>query len=80
MSMALFVIVTLVRYKKAWFDNKVHGSTEKALFDTKMSGSTQKCPTQHASVHIAIIKHTPCSLLKLCYKFIQTFCFKNPIH
>ena len=23
-----------------------------------MPGSTQKCPTQHASVDIAIIKHT----------------------
>ena len=27
-------------------------------FDTKMPGSTEKCPTQHASVAIAIIKHT----------------------
>ena len=32
---------------------------KKARFDTKMPGSTQKCPPQHASVDIAIIKHHP---------------------
>ena len=44
-----------------------------------MPGSTQKCPTQHASVAIAIIKHPPFSL-KLFSNFNQTFCFKEPMH
>ena len=43
-----------------------------------MPGSTQKCPPQHASVDIAIIKHTPS-----CEKYIfpilfKYFVFKNP--
>ena len=43
---SLYTIITLVRQKKA-------------RFDRKMPGSTEKCPPQHASVDIAIIKHTP---------------------
>ena len=62
----LWCIITLVRHKKARFDSKMHGSTQKspvrqqnAWFDTKKPGSTQKCPPQHAPVDIAIIKHIP---------------------
>ena len=47
---------------------------KKARFDKKMSGSTQKCPTQHASVDRAMIKYPPPSLLKLFSNIIQTFC------
>ena len=42
-----------VRQQNAWFDRK------KARFDRKMPGSTEKCPPQNASVDIAIIKHPP---------------------
>ena len=50
------VIITLVRQKKAQFDTKIPGFRHKnTWFDTKMPGSTEKCPTQHASVAIAII-------------------------
>ena len=67
-------IITLVRHKKARFDNKMHGSTQKSRFDTKMPGSTQKCPPQHAPVAIAIIKHPPHSCEKFFFSnFIPIF-------
>ena len=47
------LIITLVRHKK----NMVR--RQNAWFDTKKPGSTQNWPPQHASVDIAIIKHTP---------------------
>ena len=54
------LIITLVRRKKARFDSKMHGSTQKCpVRQKKMPGSTQKCPTQNAPVDIAIIKHPP---------------------
>ena len=41
-----------------------------------MPGSTQKCPAQHASVAIAIIKHPPSSdkYFLILFKY---FVFKN---
>ena len=43
-----FYIITLVRHKKP-------DRQQNAWFDTEMLDSTQNCPTQHASVDIAII-------------------------
>ena len=48
---------------------------KKARFDTKMPGSTQKCPTQHASIDIAIIKHPPPFYWNY---FLFFFVLKNP--
>ena len=58
----------------------MHGLKQKSPIRTKMPGSTHKCPTQHALVDIAIIKHPPTSLLKWVSNFIQMLCFKEPIH
>ena len=79
-------IITLVRHKKARFDSKMHGSTQKspvrhknARFDTKMPGSTQKCPPQLSpSWHC----HYQTSPRPSCEKYFfpilfQYFVFKN---
>ena len=46
----------MVRHKNAWFDTKMHGSTQKCMvrhksawLDKKMHGSTQKCMVRHKS-------------------------------
>ena len=49
----LFLIIALFRHINARFWHK------NPWFDTQMPGVTHKCPTQHSSVAIAIIKHPP---------------------
>ena len=44
-----------------------------------MPGSTEKCPTQHASVAIAIIKYLPVIWEIFFSDFIQIICFQEPI-
>ena len=54
---------------------------KKGRFDTKMSSSTQNCPTQHASVDIAIIEHPPPPPLfywNHILTLIKRFFLKNP--
>ena len=79
----MYRIIILVWHKKAWFDNKMDGSTQKSPARHK-NAQTQKCLTQHALVDIDIIEHPPppppLFLLKLFSNFNQTFCFKEPIH
>ena len=42
-------IITLVRHKKARFDSKMHGSTQKSRFDTKMPSPA--CISWHCHYH-----------------------------
>ena len=62
----IFRIIILVWHKKARFDSKM----QNAWFDTKKPGSTQKCPPQHASVDIAIIKHPRTSCEKYFFPIL----------
>ena len=62
--------------KKPGLTAKYMARHKKARFDTKMPGSTQKCPPQHAPVDIVIIKHPPPLLWEIFFpNFIPIFCF-----
>ena len=48
-------IITLVRHKKARFDSKMHGSTQKSPVRHKKAWSDTKMPSQYTPVDITII-------------------------
>ena len=70
------ITATMTRLDNYTLQHSLH---KKAWFDTKMPGSTQKCPYQHASIAIAITPHPPDSSEKYFFSFIKFFfAFKNP--
>ena len=72
----MYRIIILVRHKKARFDNKMDGSTQKGPVRHK-NARTQKCLTQHALVDIDIIEHTPLFYWNYFLTLIRCFVLKN---
>ena len=72
-KIAIRTIITLVRHKKPGSIAKCMVRHKNVEFDTKMPSSTQKCPPQHASVDIAIIKDPP--VLNICFQFYSNILF-----
>ena len=70
-------IIILVRHKKARFDTKIPVLRKNTWFNRKMPDSREKCPTQHASIAIAIIKHLPPSSENFFYQFYSNILFST---